>query len=141
MNIITKLFIVTGITFTSQNVLSQSVDFTIEGIQSSNGKIYVQLFDSESGYKTGKAAFANIVKAKQGSVTITFNDLDVGEYGIRYFHDENNNGELETNLFGLPTEGYGYSNNAKANFGPVDFTTMRFSIADVAVKNNSTVTY
>ncbi|MBU2969214.1 DUF2141 domain-containing protein [Pseudoalteromonas sp. C2R02] len=141
MNIITKLFIVTGITFTSQNVLSESVDFTIEGIQSSNGKIYVQLFDSESGYKTGKAALANIVKAKKGSVTITFNELDAGEYGIRYFHDENNNGELETNLFGLPTEGYGYSNNAKANFGPVDFTTMRFSIADVAVKNNSTVTY
>ena len=74
-------------------------------------------------------------------MTITFNDLDAGEYGIRYFHDENDNGELETNLFGLPTEGYGYSNNAKANFGPVDFTTMRFSIADVAVKNNSTVTY
>lgn len=141
MNIITKFFIVTGFSIASQSAVSQSINFTIDGIKSSDGKIYVQLFDSETGYHSNKAAVANIVKAKQGSVTITFNDLDEGEYAIRYFHDENDNGELETNLFGMPTEGYGFSNNAKANFGPVNFTNMRFNLADEAVKNSSTVSY
>jgi len=36
-------------------------------------------------------------------------------------YDEDNSGELDTGLFGIPTELVGFSNNAKGLFGPPDF--------------------
>ncbi len=34
------------------------------------------------------------------------------------------NGNLETNRLGIPTEGYGFSNNAYGMFGPKPFKDM-----------------
>ncbi|MDZ7756077.1 DUF2141 domain-containing protein [Rhodohalobacter sp.] len=31
------------------------------------------------------------------------------------YHDKNTNGELDTNLSGIPEEAYGFSNNARGN--------------------------
>lgn len=50
-----------------------------------------------------------------------FNSLKAGTYAIRYFHDENENGELDTGTFGIPTEGYGFSNDARGFMGPPSF--------------------
>ena len=60
-----------------------------------------------------------------------------------YFHDENNDRKLDTNIFGSPIEGYGFSNNAEPNFGPASFEDMAFSVNDgnEQVKNTSTVIY
>jgi uncharacterized protein (DUF2141 family) len=33
-------------------------------------------------------------------------------------HDENRNGELDTNMFGIPKEGYGFSSGAKVMSAP-----------------------
>jgi uncharacterized protein (DUF2141 family) len=82
-----------------------------------------------------------MTKAKQGIVSVTFNNLEAGEYAIRYFHDENDNGKLEQNLFGMPVEGYGFSNNAKANFGPAAFEDMKVTITDQNLITYSSVQY
>jgi uncharacterized protein (DUF2141 family) len=38
---------------------------------------------------------------------------------VYVYHDENGNGKLDTGgLLGLPTEGYAFSNDAPARFGP-----------------------
>ena len=36
------------------------------------------------------------------------------------------NGKLETNLLGIPTEGYGFSNDAKALIGAPSFAAASF---------------
>jgi len=125
----------------SSALFAQTVEFEIQDIKNSKGKIYIQLFNSEQSYNENKAHLANIVNASKGKVTVTFNNLEHGEYAIRYFHDENDNGELETNLFGMPTEGYGYSNNAKANFGPATFNDMKFTLNSDKAFNQSSVSY
>ena len=33
----------------------------------------------------------------------------------------NGNGQLDSNLMGLPTEPYGFANNARGSFGPPSF--------------------
>ena len=48
---------------------------------------------------------------------------------------------METNLFGMPIEGYGYSNSAKANYGPVEYQAIKFQVADATVTNRSTINY
>jgi len=41
-------------------------------------------------------------------------------------HDENMDGKLDTNWVGIPTEGYGFSNDAKATLGPPSFSAASF---------------
>ena len=122
-------------------IYAQTVQFNIEAVKHSNGKLFVQLFQGEENYNKGKAYNATIVSAKQGSVTVTFNDVAPGDYAIRFFHDENDNGSLATNMFRIPVEGYGFSNDATVNFGPPSYREMAFAVADTPVTNSSKVNY
>ena len=54
---------------------------------------------------------------KNHSCSISISNLIQGKYSIRYFHDENGNDKLDPNWFGIPSEGYGFSNNASSIFG------------------------
>ena len=76
----------------------------------------LQLFDDNR--KIVAQVKENIIDNKS---TVTFNELKQGKYGIRFFHDENLSGEMETNMFGKPVEGYGFSNNVTGKFGPPAF--------------------
>jgi len=141
--------------FATPLLSAKTLEFTIDGIKSSKGKIYVQLFKGEGSYQSNKAYLSSIAVAKQGQITIQFNDLGAddlatdgagandlnNDYAIRYYHDENDNASMETNLFGMPTEGYGYSNNAKANYGPVKYAEIKFNLATETVLNTSTIAY
>lgn len=122
-------------------VSAQTVQFDIQSIKHNDGKLYIQLYKGKQGYKIDKPYSATIVKAKEGTVSVTFNDIEAGDYAIRYFHDENDNGTMDTNLFGLPVEGYGFSNNAIVNFGPPNYEQMLFKVAQQPVKTHSTINY
>jgi uncharacterized protein (DUF2141 family) len=123
------------------SVSAQTVQLDIQEIKHNQGKLYVQIFKGEQNYKQGKAYNSTIVKAEEGNITITFNDLEVGDYAIRYFHDENDNGDMDTNFFGFPAEGYGFSNTGKVKYGPPSYKEMSFQVAEQPVKAHSTVNY
>ena len=125
----------------STGAQATNIDFRITGLKSNEGKVYIQLFKGENNYKNGTADASSVVKANKGEVLISFSAHEHGEYGIRYFHDENDNGKLETNLFGLPVEGYGYSNSAKPNFGPVAYEQIKFKVTSEHTANSSQVIY
>ena len=42
-------------------------------------------------------------------------------------HDENGDRQFNMNAFGMPTEGYGFSNDAAALFAPPDFKSAAFT--------------
>ena len=56
---------------------------------------------------------------------LQFKDLPPGTYAVQVMHDENENNKLDTNFLGIPTEGYGFSNNPnvmrKAHFDEARF--------------------
>ena len=49
-------------------------------------------------------------------------------YAVALFHDENNDHHLNTNALGIPTEGYGFSNNPTLYFGPPGLDKVRFAL-------------
>ncbi len=51
-----------------------------------------------------------------------------GHYAVALFQDENDNHHFDTNSLGIPTEGYGFSNNPTLYFGPPDLSRVRFSV-------------
>lgn len=54
---------------------AKTLNFTIDGIKSNQGKIYIQLFQGKENYQNNKPYLSSIAIAKQGSITVTFNDL------------------------------------------------------------------
>lgn len=66
--------------------------------------------------------------AVAGTMTVQVPDLPDGDYAVSLFVDRNGNAKLDSNAIGLPTEPYGFSNDATGNFGPPGFEQARFSV-------------
>ena len=54
-------------------------------------------------------------------MAFVFANLRPGIYAAAAFQDENRSGDFDTNLIGLPREGYGFSNGARVLLGPPAF--------------------
>ena len=86
----------------------------VTGIQGTKGMIEVGLFDEPSKYASVGGTCRKIRKKTSGSgVSCTFYNLPEKKYGVCIYHDENSNDKCDKNFFGIPTEGYGFSNNTK----------------------------
>ena len=85
------------------------------------GTINWSLFDSPEHYQQNQNPVMTARNRVNGdSLQLTLHDLPPGTYAVKLFHDVNGNGELDTNLVGMPVEGYGFSNDA-GRFGPAAF--------------------
>jgi len=62
------------------------------------------------------------VPITQAILAITFSDIAPGTYAVSVIHDENEDGELNTGTFGIPTEGFGFSRNPEIRTGAPDFS-------------------
>ncbi len=51
-----------------------------------------------------------------------------GEYAVAVYHDENDDRDFNRNALGLPSEGYGFSNDAPTALGLPDFDAVRFTL-------------
>ena len=112
------LICISNCTFSQYNL-----EIEISGIRNNTGNIMLQLLDS-----TEKVIIEDMRKITDNTCTFTFSDLNQGRYAIRYYHDENLNGKMETNKAGKPTEGYRFSNNVIGIFGPPPFKKWLFEI-------------
>jgi uncharacterized protein (DUF2141 family) len=45
------------------------------------------------------------------NTSCSFSNIEPGTYAVAVAHDENNNGRIDKNFVGVPSEGYGVSNN------------------------------
>jgi uncharacterized protein (DUF2141 family) len=106
-------------------------------VRSAKGVVRCGLF-RESGWL--KAPVRSAVAAiRAGSALCVFKDVPKGVYGISAFHDENENGKLDTNLLGLPTEDYCASRDARNTFGPPSFADAKFSYAGGVLRLKATM--
>jgi uncharacterized protein (DUF2141 family) len=99
------------------------LDIEIPELRNDYGNIMLQLFDS-----TQKVITQEKCIIKDNNCSFSFQNLSRGKYAVRYYHDENMNGKMETNLVGKPTEGYGFSNNVIGKLGPPPFEKWLFQI-------------
>ena len=67
-----------------------------------------------------------VMKVRNTQARCDFEDILPGTYSLTVIHDENMNGKLDTNLLGIPTEGYGFSNDVKALLGAPSFSAASF---------------
>lgn len=119
---ITMFFICSFIS--AQNV---KIAVSVSGLKSNSGTVKVGLYNSEGTFlKTVYKSLSSEIK--NDKAVVTFENLPVGEYAISTYHDENNNGKLDKNMMGIPTEDYAASNNAKGFMGPPAYKDAKFVI-------------
>ncbi len=99
---------------TAFDATAATLTLKITDIRNDNGHLLVLVEATADGWngKQKEAAKARI-DAKRGEVVYHFEDLAPGKYALQVMHDENDNGELDSNFLGIPTEGYGFSQNPK----------------------------
>lgn len=94
----------------------------IIGVPSDKGNILVGVYNKKEGFRDEKFTYKNLtVKAVKGSMTVYIPELPNGNYAIAVYHDANENNKLDKNFLGIPTEKYGFSNDAMGAFGPPDY--------------------
>lgn len=113
---------------------AQAAELTVvlHDVRAQTGLIKIALVDSQAGWD-GQAAPVQATGAPPsgGQATFVFKDLKPGAYAVLITHDENGNGQLDTNAMGMPLEGYGFSNNPRVMRKPT-WDEARFDLAGAA---------
>jgi uncharacterized protein (DUF2141 family) len=110
--------------------LRSSIQVTVSGLQNREGKVLLALYAAEYGWPgdRGKSMRRMESNIENDQVTFTIPDVPVGRYAISVLHDENDNDEMETDFFGRPKEGFGFSQNVSGTFGPPGFDDAAFEL-------------
>lgn len=105
-----------------QAAIAADLTVTFSAPRTATGKVVLALFNSAQTFpKAGMQMRAQMSAATSSGGTVTFRNLPTGPYAVSVFHDENANGKLDMNLVGIPTEAFGFSNDALSFGGPPSF--------------------
>jgi uncharacterized protein (DUF2141 family) len=108
--------------------LAADLSLSVADGPAAEATLYVALYNDAAGYTASKAVASQTAPMQGGKARLVFAGLAPGRYALRVFADENGNGKLDTNLMGMPTERYGFSNDAKGNRAAPDFEAAAFSV-------------
>ena len=111
------------------NIFAANLSIKITNLQKKGGTMNIAIWDGPQGFPKdyNYAIQVDIFEAKEGMIA-TFNNLPAGNYALAIFHDENSNGDLDTNAVGIPSEGFGFSNNPRILFGPPSFNKAKIKL-------------
>ena len=116
--------------FPTQNHAAD-LEVTLRGVHSSDGQALVAVhrevpgvgFPSDGGVVAGEAR-----PAATEDIRFVFEALPPGDYAVAAFHDADDDGQLDANFAGMPTEGFGFSNDARGFMGPPTFEAAKISV-------------
>lgn len=123
--IMKKLLVGMGLVITCITASAQLdtfiLDVVVENLNATGGNIRMEIVKSDGDvYKALK------VHVFELPTKIKIDSIPKGEYGIRYFYDENKNQKMDSYWVGIPSEGYGFSNNPYSKFGEPAFEKTLF---------------
>ncbi len=103
-------------------------EITVEvvNVKEQKGQLYFGLYTSEEGFGMIEKVYRGEIMTITSTSSYVLENLPDGIYALAVFHDENHNGQLDKNLFGIPKEGFGFSNNPKVTFSQPTFSEAKF---------------
>ena len=111
--------------FTLFSKTDHDLSIEVVGIKQIQGSIMVAVYDTPDTFLSQEVVAGNGFKVMADTLMAKI-QLPYGKYAISVYHDLNSDGELNTNILGIPKEPVGFSNDAKGNFGPPDFEKAAF---------------
>jgi len=101
----------------------------ITDIRATKGTILVSVTNTEAAWNNQEKPVAAKKTAPTGKELVLKFQLPPGSYAVQVMHDENDNGKLDANFMGIPTEGYGFSNNPQV-MRRAHFSEAKFDVAE-----------
>ena len=106
------------------------VTVEVTGLRSSEGVVRACMTTDPARFPKCRGvpgAHSTVVPARE-SLTLTFPGVAPGRYAIALLHDETGNGKADRALGMMPTEGFGFSRDAKVRMGPPKFEDAAFDV-------------
>jgi len=100
----------------------------LKNLESATAPIYVSVYGVKSKFPSPKGQLKEykfMPNGKEYRAEIT--DLKFGTYALATYQDENSSGEIDKNFIGMPTEGFGFSNNYKPKVKAPAFKDCKFA--------------
>jgi uncharacterized protein (DUF2141 family) len=120
----------------AQPAAEAALTVRVAGLRNARGKVGVSVFSDASGFPQtpAKALRRETAVIDPGTLTAeaVFRGLAPGVYAVAVLHDENSNGKLDKNFFGIPKEGYGASNDPRPARRPPTFDEAKFTLGGPA---------
>lgn len=92
-----------------------NIEITITNLKKNTGYVYLGIYDSKEDFQKYNAFNGGVVSVDEYSAKIILYNIPLNkEYAISYYHDENNNQQLDMNILGIPKEKYGFSGKGRA---------------------------
>jgi uncharacterized protein (DUF2141 family) len=101
----------------------EAITVEVTGAREDAGRIAIAVFDAEQNFNQPKEAllaYAGEIVEGKTSWRIRRDQLP-SRFAIAAYHDANLDAELNRNPFGIPTERYGFSRDARGRIGPPTF--------------------
>ncbi len=134
----------TGLLFSA----SASADFSkngnlnveIDGLRNSIGQVCVSLYNNSRGFPedSDRVLQKQCVKVAQIPLVVKFDNLKLGSYAAVVMHDEDSDGTVNQDDLGIPSEGFGFSQNPEVITSAPKFGDAAFFVAgastDIKIK-------
>lgn len=95
------------------------------------GDIRIAIYDSPDAFEAdGPPVAAMVMRLSQPQARMTVGPLPQGRYAVRVFQDINRNGKIDRNMLGIPSEPFGFSNDAMGSMGPPSFDQAAVTVGE-----------
>jgi uncharacterized protein (DUF2141 family) len=117
-----------------------TIEAHVNGLRNNHGQVICTLFTPSDKFPEHSHKGMTIaVPIENKQAICRFKNVQYGNYAIVAFHDENQDGEFNQNWFGMPMEGFGFSDNPGTLRKPV-FQDAKFNVdrplMEVSIKLN-----
>lgn len=108
-----------GLPAMAQSDRTSTLIIRVTGLSSEKAHLRIAVFNSEKSWlDDASAAYRTVLEGGGREREWRIQNAPYGEYAVAVFEDQNRDGKLNRDLFGIPKEPYGFSNNARGSFGP-----------------------
>jgi len=119
-----------------------TITVVVSGIRDNNGSIRCGLFNSAASFPKDEQRYQGVeAPIANGQATCTFNNVPPGTYAVAYFKAAPGQTKMNTGMFGMPQDPYGFSRNATIGMGPPSFNSAAYSYAGGVTTWPVTITY
>ena len=107
-----------------------TLNLNIKGFRDNVGAAGGLVFSTPAGWpeNIAKTIVHGGVPIEDRQAQLTF-QVPAGRYSAVVIHDENSNMKLDRNVFGIPKEGFGFSNNPRVVLGAPSFQSAEVPVA------------
>ena len=123
-----KIILIIALVVFSFNIgLANKLTVEIEGDDHTEGTYYIAMWDNEEEFlDNDKLKISKSAVTDGGKISVEIDNVKSGWWAIAVLLDENGNKDMDYNMFGVPQEAFGFSNNPTVVLSEPDFRECKF---------------